>query len=76
MPQIVEALSQKHVTQVAVGLDFVIALGQDFDEHGFHIQKSLSKSEVPKPPSDSYTKKEAPFDYSGYQRVEKDFVSP
>ena len=34
MPQIVESLSFKQVTQVAIGQDFAIALGQDFDEYG------------------------------------------
>lgn len=34
MPQLVEALSMKVVTQVACGLDFVVALGQDFNEYG------------------------------------------
>ena len=34
MPQLIENLNTKIVTDIAVGLDFAIALGQDFDEWG------------------------------------------
>lgn len=31
MPQLVESLAYKQVTQVSVGLDFMLALGMDYD---------------------------------------------
>lgn len=34
MPNLVESLASKVVTSVAIGFEFVIALGQDFDENG------------------------------------------
>jgi alpha-tubulin suppressor-like RCC1 family protein len=34
MPQLVESLAYKQVTQVAVGLNFMLALGLDYDERG------------------------------------------
>ncbi len=34
MPSLVESLASKLVTSVSIGLEFVIALGQDFDENG------------------------------------------
>ena len=40
MPQIIESLSFKQVTQVAIGQDFAIALGQDFDEYGQPVGQS------------------------------------
>ena len=51
MPQIVETLAAKSVTQVSVGMDFVIALGQDYDENGSviegHIQEAKGAQFVP-----------------------------
>ena len=52
MPALVEALQMKIVNSVAVGLDFVVALGQDFNEYGQVIEKSfysLPKVEDSKP---------------------------
>jgi len=43
MPQIVDTLACKSVTQVEVGLDFVIALGQDYDENGNPLQLQSSQ---------------------------------
>ena len=37
MPTLVESLATKVVNQVAVGLEFIVALGQDFDENGLPI---------------------------------------
>jgi hypothetical protein len=34
MPQLVESLAYKQVSQVAVGLDFMLALGLDYDQFG------------------------------------------
>lgn len=61
------------MTQVSVGLDFAIALGQDFDEQGLPFSQGKPSREEQ---SERFAKKEAaPFDYSGYQRIEKDYSS-
>jgi hypothetical protein len=41
MPTIVDSLSQKIVTQVSVGLEFIVSLGQDFDEYGQPFEEPL-----------------------------------
>lgn len=41
MPQLVEGLAFKQVSQVSVGLDFMLALGLDYDQFGQTIQKPV-----------------------------------
>ena len=46
MPQLVESLGFKSVTQVAVGLDFMLALGLDYDQFGHTMAKPQEKNHV------------------------------
>ena len=43
MPQLVESLAFKQVSQVAVGLDFMLALGLDYDQFGQTMIKPIPK---------------------------------
>jgi len=39
MPQLVESLSYKSVSHISVGLDFMLALGLDYDQFGQTVGK-------------------------------------
>jgi hypothetical protein len=41
MPQLVESLAYKQVSMVSVGLDFMLALGLDYDQFGHTIVKPV-----------------------------------
>lgn len=40
MPTLLETLASKVITQVEVGLDFFVALGQDYNEQGDPLDAS------------------------------------
>ncbi|CDW78422.1 UNKNOWN [Stylonychia lemnae] len=65
MPSIIESLQFKQVTQISIGGDFCIALGQDFDEYGQPIQR---QSFIQEQPAFQYNEETQPTSYQNYRQ--------
>lgn len=82
MPQLVESLGFKSVTQIAVGLDFMLALGLDYDQFGHTMARQQPQQPVvfaaPEPYEEKYISRQEVVsrDASPYQKPDYSSYTP